>query len=141
MDLEYIITVLGRLIWGFTVIIRDVVEGGTFIRMELYMMGIGRMGIRKEWAAISMGMEFIWASVIWGSDMGREFIYSKMDLAMKVTGSKGREKAGECISTQMVVSTLESIKEGSEKDQACMSIIIKRFTRATGKKIRRMGMV
>ena len=47
-----------------TKIIKDVVEVGIFIKMELSMKAIGRMGTKRELVAISMVMEYIWESVI-----------------------------------------------------------------------------
>lgn len=86
MGLGYIIIVLERHIWGIIKIIRDVEGEDIFIRMELYMMAIGRMGIRRELVVMSMEMAFIWGSVIWDLDMEREFICLRMGLVMRGIG-------------------------------------------------------
>jgi hypothetical protein len=64
MGMECIITALERRTWGCTKRTNGVEEEGIFTRMELSMMGTGKMETRKEWGAISMEMEFIWENAI-----------------------------------------------------------------------------
>ena len=64
MGLELIITQSGRCIWVSITTIRGTAEVATFTRMESFMMGTGRMAIRKGLVVIFMAMVFTWGSVI-----------------------------------------------------------------------------
>lgn len=74
------------------------------------MKGTGKMEVKKELDIIFMGMEYIWESVMKAIEMVKECIFSKMDHVMKVTGSREREKDGECIYIKMVACILDIIK-------------------------------
>jgi hypothetical protein len=104
------------------------------------MMGIGKMGTKREWGAIFMEMEFIWVNATWVLDMGKESTFLRTDLATKETGSKAKERAGVFTSMRMEVNILASISLASEKVSACTNTIIKKPIKATGKKIKRMAM-
>ena len=64
MGLELIITQSGRCIWVSITTIRGMGEVATSTRMESFMMGTGRMVIRKGLDVIFMAMVFTWGSVI-----------------------------------------------------------------------------
>lgn len=104
------------------------------------MMDIGKMEIRKELAAISMGMESTWANVTSVSDMVKESISSRTVVAMKASGKRVKERGGESISMQMDPSTQVSINLDFVRDKACTNTLIKKYTKVLGKKIRKMVM-
>ena len=64
MGLELIITQSGRCTWVSITTIREMAEVVTYTRMESFMMGTGRMAIRKGLDVIFMAMVFTWESVI-----------------------------------------------------------------------------
>jgi hypothetical protein len=132
--------VLEKCTWDTIKITKEMGKEDIFIRMESYMMVIGRMEIKKEWAATSMAMVSTWVNVISASVMAREYTSSKMALAMRVTGSKVSVKAGVSTSMPTAASILENIKVVSGKELVCTNITIKKSTKEIGRKTKRMVM-